>query len=643
MQTAILFCVVQGLLAAEPAKTVPAVAKPIDLAQVTAVELDPPAVLLDDPRTKQRVLVTGKIGDRLVDLTDQATFTSSNPAVFTVNDRHEAVPTVNGADGAGELSVAVGSHAVKAAVTVKNQAAGRAVNFTNEIVPIFTKLTCNSGGCHGKSGGQNGFRLSLLGFEPTQDYEYLVKESRGRRMFPAAPEQSALLRKATGRTPHGGGRLMKENDDNHQLVVAWVKQGMPFGKPTDPTVARIEVFPKMRVMDRFASQRLRVSAHMSDGRVEDVTRFAQFQSNDESVATVDGTGKVLTSDLSGEAAVMARYMGQVIVFRAAVPAANQLASAPAFTPKNYVDQWAMKKWQALGLQPSGASTDPQFLRRLYLDLCGRLPTPEEAGRFLASTDAAKRDQLVDELLAGNDYPAFMALKWGAILQNKRAGNQAFAGGTHAMSLWLKEAFANDMPYDQFARAVLTASGTPDMNPPVVWYRSVRTAEENVDNVSQLFLGTRVQCARCHHHPFEKWSQDDYYSMASFFTRVSRKNFDADANSGGPQIEAVFTLRSGMARHPKTGAEMKPRGLDAPALDVAAGVDPRAKLADWMADPKNPFFARALANRVWGHFFTRGIVEPIDDMRVTNPPSNPELLDALADDFVKNGFRIKHLV
>jgi hypothetical protein len=274
-------------------------------------------------------------------------------------------------------------------------------------------------------------------------------------------------------------------------------------------------------------------------------------------------------------------------------------------------------------------------------LCGRLPKPQEVKAFVESTDAEKRNILVDRLLESTDYAANFAMKWGAVLQNKRAGRADYATGTHAMSLWLKDAFARDMPYDQFVRAILTATGTPADNPPVTWYRQVRTPQQNVDNVSQLFLGTRIQCAQCHHHPFEKWSQDDYYSFASFFARVGRKPFE-NSETGEP-TEAVFVTRSGSVSHPNTGAVMVPAGLDGPKLDIAAGIDPRGKLADWMTDPSNPFFGRALANRVWGHFFKRGIVEPIDDMRVTNPPTNPELLDWLAADVREHGWSLKHLV
>lgn len=637
---AILPAAVFALFFADPAAKTDEPASPaaVDVSKLEGVTLDPAAIVLDDPRFMQRILASGRVAGRAVDVTDLTRLESSNPKVVVLNDRKEAVPV---ADGEAEIIARVGAHEARAKVQVKNAASGRPVNFPNEIVPVFSKLTCNSGGCHGKSGGQNGFALSLLGFAPSDDYDYLVKEGRGRRIFPAAPEQSLLLRKATGVLPHGGGKLMKIGDDNFQLLVAWIKQGMPYGSENERKVRAISIHPPERVMNREAVQRLRVAATFEDGRVEDVTRFVQFQSNDDSVASVDESGKVETHDLAGESAIMARYQGQVAVFRVTVPLNVKIENPPAFVARNYIDERTSKKWKDLGLVPSEQASDFQILRRLYLDLCGKLPPLDVVQRFVSDADPQKRDKLIDELLASADYAGFMAMKWGAILQNKRIGKEEYAPGTHAMSLWLRHAMHTDMPYDKFVRSILTASGSPETNPPVVWYRVVRTNEDNVDNVSQLFLGTRIQCARCHHHPFEKWGQEDYYGMAAFFSRIGRKHF-GNAPNGQPN-EAVFVARAGGVHHPRTGQPVPPRGLGAPPVDVPPGEDPRARLVDWMTRPDNPYFAKALVNRLWGHFFGRGLVEPIDDMRVTNPPVNPELLEALAEDFIKFGYRIKHIV
>lgn len=619
----------------EGAEAVTAVAT-IDPAAVEEISIDPPSFELTHSRAVQRILVSGKIGEAVVDLTDSATVESSDPAVVRIDDLREASAV---GDGAAEVVATFGAHSARAPVRVQNSGTPQPISFPNEIEPILSKLGCNSGGCHGKSGGQNGFRLSLLAYQPEADFEYIVKEARGRRVFPAAADQSLLLRKATGRLPHGGGKRMRPDDANHQLIVAWIRQGMPYGDG-DPVVARIDVHPPERVLGRSAVQRLRVSATYSDGRVEDATRQAQFQSNDESVATVDDDARVRTQEQSGEAAIMVRFQGQVTVFRAIVPM-GRAADDGGLAAVGEVDRLVQRKWKDLGLAGSRRTTDGEFVRRLYVDLCGRLPTAREVVAFVNSSNPAKRRALVDELLESADYASHMAMIWGAVLQNKRSGRTDYAPGTHAMSLWLKDAFHRDMPYDEFVRAVLTSTGTPVENPPVVWYRQVRTPEQNVDNVSQLFLGTRIQCAQCHHHPFERWGQDDYAKFASFFARVGRKPYQNTAT--GEAEEAVFVARGGLAKHPATQKEMNPAGLGAPEVAVAPGEDPRAKLVDWMTAPDNPYFARALVNRLWGHFFGRGIVEPVDDMRVTNPPTNPALLDWLAKDFIDHGYSVKHAI
>lgn len=603
---------------------------------VDSISIEPQTIVLDHARSRVRLVVTGHQQTSLVDITPNVELTPVDPNIARV----EGLDILPVHDGQTELVAKLGSFEARVPIHVSNHDQPRPISFLNEVEPVLSKLSCNSGGCHGKSGGQNGFRLSLLAYQPEADYAAIVKEGRGRRLFPAAPAHSLFLRKATGELPHGGGKRMAVGDHNHNLIADWIRQGMP-NQDNDPHVVKIDITPHARVLGRKSHQHLRVVASYSDGRQEDVTRQVQFQSNDEAVAQIKDDARVETLDQSGEAAIMARYMGQVAVFRASVPVGKPLPPQIDFAVTNKVDELTQKKWIDLGLVPSRRTNDHEFVRRLYVDLCGRLPKPDEVQSFIESTDPEKRNALIDRLLDGTEYAAHFAMKWGAILQNKRAGRADYTAGTHAMSLWLKDAFHRDMPYDQFVRSILTATGTPTENPPVTWYRQVRTPQQNVDNVSQLFLGTRIQCAQCHHHPFEKWSQDDYYSFAAFFARVGRKPFENSDN--GEPTEAVFVARAGNVTHPNTQAVMKPAGLDGPKLDLAAGIDPRAKLADWLTDPANPFFAKALANRVWGHFFKRGIVEPIDDMRVTNPPTNPELLDWLATDFREHGWSVKHLV
>lgn len=516
------------------------------------------------------------------------------------------------------------------------------INFKNQIVPIFTKFGCNGGGCHGKSGGQNGFKLSLLGFVPADDYEYLVKESRGRRLFPAAPEESLLLQKAIGRMPHGGGKRLDAESHEYRLLARWIEQGMPYGAESDPIVTSIECYPASRVMDRTSEQQLSVLAHYSDGRIEDVTRTALYEANDSEMAECSTTGLVKTLDLAGEVAIMARYQGQVATFRATIPLGAQLASLPE--PGNLVDEAVFSKLGVLGIAPSEPCDDATFLRRVSIDVTGTLPTADQARAFLSDTDPSKRQRLVDQLLESTAYADLFANKWNMILRNKRRQEEDKAG-TYAFHRWIWRSLYENKPYDQFVREIVTASGSASFNPAVVWYREVDSVEEQVEDTAQLFLGLRLQCARCHHHPFEKWSENDYYGMAAFFTRVGKKDLPMDATvAGAPRDKRVFHNEGkATSRNPRTGEELKPTGLDAPPLDLSPDIDPRVALADWMTEPSNPFFAKSVVNRYWKHFFSRGLVEPEDDMRATNPPTNPELLDSLSRHFIDSGYDLKELV
>lgn len=528
--------------------------------------------------------------------------------------------------------------AASVAVTVSGFADPPPVSFKNGIVPIFTKLGCNGGGCHGKSGGQNGFKLSLLGFHPEDDYEYLVKESRGRRLFPAAPTESLLLQKAISRMPHGGGKRLEADSLEYRRLTRWIEQGMPFGSDADPAVTSIECHPAGRIMDRAGEQQITVVARYSDGTSEDVTRMALFEPNDTEMAECGTTGLVRTRELAGEVAVMARYQGQVATFRATIPLGEQLAELPP--PANFVDEAVFAKLKLLGIPPSGPCDDATFLRRVSLDVTGTLPTAEEAQAFLADADPAKRERLVEHLLDSPAYADLFANKWNMVLRNKRR-EETDKAGTYAFHRWIRQSLYENKPYDQFVREILTASGDAGFNPPVVWYREVDTTEEQVEDTAQLFLGLRIQCARCHHHPFEKWSQNDYYGLAAFYSRVGTKAIDG---AGKVRDKRIFHNDGvAMSRNPRTGQELKPTGLGAAPLELAAEVDPRVALADWLTDPANPFFAKSVVNRYWKHFFGRGLVEPEDDMRATNPPTNPELLDALARHFVESGYDLKALV
>jgi hypothetical protein len=587
------------------------------------------------------MLVDGVDEDRSVrDVLAEARFESADPRVATVT---ESGVIVARGDGATTIKVRVGARQASVPVTVTDFAAGTPVHFGNQVVPIFTKQGCNAGGCHGKAGGQSGFRLSLLGFEPALDYETLVHEGRGRRLFPAAPDRSLLLLKATARLPHGGGKRLDPTSAEYRLIRRWIASGMPPGKPADPTVDRIVVYPQGRILARGTSQQLAVTAHYTDGSAEDVTRWVQFQSNDSEVAGVEPGGRVQTRSLAGQAAIMARYQGQVAVFRATVPLSPPDGPSAEPVPGSPVDAAVSRQWRALGIDPSPLCGDAVFLRRASLDITGTLPTAEQTRLFLADPDPAKRAKLVDRLLDSPEYASYFAVKWADLLRNKREGTAQYQPLTYRFHDWIRENLARNTPYDKFVRGILTTSGTPEAAPPVQWYRKLRTTDAFVDDTAQVFLGMRLQCAKCHHHPFEVWSQDDYYGFAAFFARVGRKKSQQALRHGRADEEVIYTARDGSVTHPRTGNVMTAKGLGGPVLTIPARQDPRERLVQWMADPGNPFFARALVNRYWAHFFGRGIVEPMDDMRVTNPPSNPELLDRLAESFIKSGYDLKALI
>ena len=586
---------------------------------------------------RQQLVVTGEYqSGQLRDHTHSAKYSVEPAGIVEVAADGMVSPLK---DGDATVKIVDGGKETAVAIRVEGVANQIQINFKNQIVPIFTKLGCNSGGCHGKASGQNGFKLSLLGFYPDEDFEYLVKEARGRRLFPTSPAESLLLLKATGKSPHGGGKRMEEGSYEYRMLYRWIEQGMPYGSPDDPYVVGIECVPSQRLMDRGTDQQITVVAKYSDGSSEDVTRMALYEANDTEMAEATETALVKTLDLAGEVAIMARYQGQVSTFRATIPLGADTSSAPA--PANFVDEAVFSKLKLLGIPPSELADDATFLRRVHIDVTGTTPTQEEVVAFLADQSSDKREKLVDRLLETEAYADYFANKWNLVLRNKKRRNEDLSA-TYSFYRWIWDSLYENKPYDEFVRDVVTASGEASINPAVVWYREVDQVNEQVEDAAQLFLGLRIQCARCHHHPFEKWSQNDYYGFSAFFTTVGKKNVYGAINSQSDK-RIFHNERVAQAQNPRTKQNLKPAGLGSDALEIPAERDPRHYLADWMAREDNPFFARALVNRYWKHFFDRGIVEPEDDMRETNPPSNPELLDALSENFIKNGFDLKWLV
>lgn len=516
------------------------------------------------------------------------------------------------------------------------EAPARPLNFVNDIVPILTKAGCNAGSCHAKADtGQRGFRLSLLGFEPEEDYEHIVKEAKGRRVFPPAPEQSLLVTKAANITPHGGGKKIDPASPSYQTLVRWISEGMAFAQLDDPTLATIHVEPNRVTLKPDSRQQLKVTAQFSDGSSRDVTQLALYEANDTSMAELTEEGLIKTLDLPGNVAVMVRYSGLVSVCSVSIPLG---APVPQLPPsKNFIDEHVFANLKHIGVPPSPIADDATFLRRISLDIAGRLPSLEETLAFNASSAADKRDQAIEALLNSPDYADYFANKWTALLKNKR-DDAADITANFAFHSWMRDSLLANTPYDQIVRQILASTGTIVSNPPVAWYKRVKQPNQQLEDVAQLFLGVRMQCAQCHHHPFERWSQHDYYSLSAFFSQVGRK---PTAIAG----EDLIFHKRGIAQteNKKTQEPVRPAALGQEPVEIAPDDDPRLHLADWMGTPDNPFFAKALVNRYWKHFFKRGLIEPEDDIRDSNPATNPELLAALEKHFVESRFDMKALV
>jgi hypothetical protein len=611
-------------------------------AEVQSLGAYPPRISLEGSDYAAQLVLTAVLANgQAQDLTGDVQYEPADPTKVRISTAGRVIPLANGTT---EIIARYADKVIRIPTSSTGVGVDRPINFSNQVVPIFTKLGCNAGGCHGKASGQNGFKLSLLGFEPEVDFNALVKEARGRRIFPAAPDHSLLLLKPTGVMAHGGGRRIELGSDEYKLIRRWIAAGAPFGKTDDPVVTGIRVFPEHRILTRQNRQQLAVYARYSDGAEEDITRLAQYESNDGEIAVVDGAGLVHTLGMSGEAAIMARYQGHVTTFRATVPLGAKIPPYQ-FSPQTIVDQATHKKWQQLGLVPSEPCTDEQFIRRVSIDVTGTLPSPARVAAFVRSAEPEKRARLVEALLQTPEYSYYFADKWADVLRVKRHGQSDRAYGTFAFHDWIRQALTRDKPYNEFVSEILTANGDEYTDAPTVWYKELQSPEQFVDDTAQVFLGQRLACAQCHHHPYEKWSQDDYWGLAAFFGRLGRKNVPVPGGfqNQRAQVLLVFSQPRGGVQNKRTGQPAAIKPLDGPPLQVPADEDPRQKLVDWMVDAKNPFFARAVVNRYWAHFFGRGIVDPLDDMRVTNPPSNPELLDALARDFIEHHYSLKHLV
>jgi hypothetical protein len=602
---------------------------------VSAISVQPAAVILPDSRATQRVLVTGRHGSSSSvesDLTALATYESLDPGVATVTADGIVSPR-----GSGQATVVVryDGHESRVPVRVERFGAKPPVDFRTEVVAALGRGGCNQGACHGSPQGKGGFRLSLRGFDPELDFMSLTREAAGRRTDVFAPRDSLILAKAMIRLPHQGGRRIQEDDSAYRLLHDWIAQGVR-PSPAAVNVTEIVVSPARRYLHSSSPrQQLVVRARFDNGSVRDITDLVVFSSSNEADAPVTSRGLV-EFRRTAETVILVRYLERIVTVPLTYVRSDPSYVATPPPPVNEVDRRVFDKHGRLQLHCSRLAEDPVFLRRAYLDLIGGLPTPAEAVAFLDSNDPRKRSKLIDTLLERDEFASFWALKWADIMRGNR--ESITERGVHNFHRYLVAHFREDRPFDQFARAVLTSRGNTIHSAPANFYRIARTPEDAGESAAQLFLGVRIQCAKCHNHPFEALTQKDYYGLAAFFARVRLKG-----QRFGLDDEVVFLADEGEVTNPMLRKVQPPYAFGKSFEKDNPDDDRRRRLADWLTASDNPYFARATANRVWAHLLGRGIVEPIDDFRDSNPPSNPELLDALAAAFVQSGYRIKPLI
>lgn len=608
------------------------------------VRVVPEAIRLGHSHDIARIIPVGSDSRRELDLTTSSELTTGNPQVAVVQrtaagDGFLVVPQGNGET---TLTVSYSDQRITVPVKVENFTSARPVRFDLDVEPILVANGCSTGPCHGKSRGQNGFQLSLLGFDPDFDFAQLTQQARGRRVFPASPRTSLLLLKGSAQLPHGGGERLAKDSPAYQTLLRWIEEGAPRATPNQPEIVKVTVFPERIVLRPKEKHRVIVTAHYSDGTTADVTGDSAFVSSESAVVAANATGLLTAGQLPGETAIMTRYLSSINTIHVLIPASNSIADDvyAALPRRNVIDDLVWQKLKATGITPSPVTDDATYLRRVHLDVIGRLPTPEEVKAFLASTDPAKREKVVDALLDRPEYADHWSTKWADLLRPNayRVGMKAVLN----YDAWIRESFRQNKPYDVFVRELITAKGSTWRNGNAVLYRDRRQPEEITTMVSQLFLGIRLECAKCHHHPFEKWGQEDFYSFAAYFARLSHKGPGISAPISGGE-EVIFSAPSGTVLHPLTKKPLPPRPLYGEPAGEPSDSDPREDLAAWLTSPKNDYFAQVIANRVWADMTGRGIVEPVDDLRATNPPSNGPLLEALANYLRQEKFDLKKLI
>ena len=601
-------------------------------ATVESLRIYPQQVTLTTAKARQLVIVQAVYTDGITrDVSGEATWTLANPALV----RRDGNTLWPAADGQTELKVEFGGKALAVPVKVEQAAQPRAISFKLDVMPIFMKSGCNSGSCHGAARGKDGFRLSLFGYDPDGDHHRLARELSGRRLDLAVPQASLAVEKSTGTVPHTGGKRFAPESELCQNLVGWIAAGCPSDPPAIPTCTGLEIYPKQAVLDgEGATQQASVVAHYSDGTDRDVTSLALFLSNNDNSASINENGLV-TAGKRGEAFLMARFSTHTVGSQYIILPKGLKFAFPPTTPVNYVDELVNEKLKKLRIAPSGICDDETFLRRIYLDLTGTLPSYDAYMAFMSSTDAQKRNKLIDELVERKEFTEIWVGYWAEWLMVRSSVQISYKAMLQYYN-WLADQIGRNVPMDKMVQNLLGANGGTFKVPQTNYYQNETDTLKVAENVAQVFMGMRIQCAQCHNHPFDRWTQDDYYSFAAFFSQIGRK--------GGEDYREtiVFNSGGGEVAHPVGGRVMAPRFLGGGPADVA-GKDRRIVLANWLASSQNPYFASNFANRVWAHFFGPGIIDPVDDVRISNPASNPELLAELAKRFTATNYDFKQLV
>lgn len=606
-----------------------------EAAKPTSISVSPTDIHLSHSRDRQTLLVQAVMANGLTyDITDKVKMAVDNAALV----KQDGTTFTPQADGTTKVTVTYEGHSVDVPVTVVTATADLPVSFRLDVMPVFMKTSCNNGSCHGAARGKDGFGLSLFGFDPAGDHFRVTREIPGRRINLALPEESLLIEKGAGLVPHTGGKRFDVGSEHYNTLVRWLQLGAPDDpKPAEvPKVLSVDLYPKSAVMDgEGETQRLTVRAKYSDGTDRDVTSLAYFSSNNETAAEITDNG-IVTAHERGEAFIMARFETHTVGSQFIVLPKGLQYEDPKSVENNYVDSLVNNKLRKLRITPSGLCSDEQFLRRVFIDITGTVPSAEEHQKFLADENPTKREAVVDQLLQRKEFVDIWVMKWAELLQVRTINNRVAKKPMLRYFNWLKEKIATNTPTDVMVKELLASKGGTFSDPATNYYQTETATLKIAENCAQVFMGMRIQCAQCHNHPFDRWTMDDYYSFGAFFSQIGRKRAE------DPREQIIYNNGRGEVKHLLGGRVMAPKFLGGATPDVK-GKDRREVLANWLASAENPYFATNLANIVWSHFFGRGIINEVDDVRVSNPAVNPELLAELGRRFTDYNYDFRRLV